>query len=145
MEGGFVDRRLELCVRDPATRRTKRVPTLDWQGLYSFRKAYWTSDSKALIVALTLVAPDSPTVFAFACDFDTGRPLLPSWQSKSGTSQRTPDDWRSHETQVRALIETHGGLQDGGIDHDAIRRLGKRISTWQAPPGFRLIARCGPR
>jgi hypothetical protein len=137
LEEGFVDRGIYLLVKSPSVNagKPKRITSLDWDGLYSFTQLSWSQDGQLAVFWIRLAGGDWPEVMAFGYDFSTGNAILPSWQGRSTTSQKTIEEWKQHAESITALVENHGGMMSHGLARENFREQSKALWFWQVPKG----------
>jgi len=137
LEEGYVDRGISLFVKTPAINagKPKRITSLDWDGLYSFKELSWSQDGQLAVFSIRLAGGDWPEVTAFGYDFSTGEAILPSWQGRNTTSRKTIEEWRQHAETITAVAEKHGGLMSHGLARENFREQSKELWFWQVPKG----------
>ena len=135
LEDGFVDRGISLFIKSPSLNngKPKRITSLDWDGLYCFKKVQWSQDGDLAVFSLLLAEGDWPEVTAFAFDFSTGTAVLPSWQGKNTTSKKSAEEWKKHELTIAELAKTHKGLTSKGLAGEDFRKKSQKLWFWQMP------------
>jgi hypothetical protein len=128
LDGGFQERRLELCA---ISAKQKPVLVTRVNTGCSFAFGQWTRDGEAFVCSVS-VESGTP-VMAFAYEFRTGKVSKPPWVFNSGWSEKPEAEWRTLEPVIQQIAASHGGLNEERIDGKMIKAEQKRLRFWQIP------------
>lgn len=143
---GFVDRGWDFCVRPTTHKNPLLVTSLDLDIMSQQRRfigAEWSRDGQ--VVAVRLIIDKAPVVettnsegvvhvgsdnskrthfegWAYAYNFHSTQPVMPH-----------NDDWPSAQSNIEAIVESHGGFSGNFVSRETMEQECKRIKYWQIP------------